>query len=158
MMTRKIVFLGIFVVIIAAYLLLGGNSAQRISKNPSSAAESPRADSKDRYHNDIENLNRYWLHIHAAREYMDANNYDKSKIEYEEAIKASRSNGDVWMARALIKDMYVKSGQTDHAVNEIDWLYQHNPRSDVRQELSLERSRLLAAKSQSFQNQPSQSS
>lgn len=101
--------------------------------------------SAESFAEDLRKHDQYWTHVHRARGYADAGKYSESKVEYTKAIATSRGAGDVWMVRDGLKDMYVKSGQLDLAVQEIEWLMQNNKRPDVIQSLIDEKSRLLAA-------------
>ena len=98
------------------------------------------------YEQDLENLGNYWVHIHAATQSYRERNFDNAKLEINQAIEKSRSRGDVWVARSLLKDIYVSTGEVELALKEIDWMTTHNSRPDVLADLAQERSSLLTAK------------
>ena len=60
---------------------------------------------------DLKKLNMYWTHIHNARALIEKNAYKQAEQEYILAINVSRSDGDVWMARALLKDLHIRGTQ-----------------------------------------------
>jgi Tfp pilus assembly protein PilF len=99
------------------------------------------------YSQDIEDLNNYWSHMHAAADYFQDGQFNQAKESIRMAIEKSRYSGDVWMARDILRKIYIQGGERDLALKEIDWLYENNPRSDVRKELTEEKTRILATKS-----------
>ena len=103
------------------------------------------------YSQDIADLNNYWSHIHAGTDYLKSGDFDLAKQELSLAVQKSRSHGDVWMARAILKRVLTQSGEYDLALKEVEWLYENNPRPDVREELIVDKRNLLVAKAQSLQ-------
>jgi hypothetical protein len=120
----------IAIVIIVIHLLVV--AAVMITPKP------PDTTSKS-YSQDLLELKSYWGHMHAASDHYQAKRFDAAEDEIQLAIKKSRSENDVWVARSLRKRVLKASGDLEAAIREIDWLYANNKKEDVRKKLLKEK-------------------
>lgn len=81
-------------------------------------------------------------HCHRGREYFDAGNYDKAIEEYKKAIEIAQSNSWEWsrvqdqkFPRGRLVEVYMKAGQRQEALYQIDWLLAHQPSDQYEGEL-----------------------
>ena len=88
---------------------------------------------------DVTELEEYWRHIHLGTDFYKAGKFNLAEQEARIAIEKSRSDGDVWVARSLLKRIYENQGRTDLVLNEIDWMIRNNNRPDVLTKLYRER-------------------
>ena len=109
-----------------------------------------------KYNQTVKNLNEGWDNIELGDTYRRAGEYDRAIEAYKRAYEVDSRNG--LLSGKLLIETYEKVGQYDEALHIVDDIFLHQHLAPIGVErFEAIRTRLLAAKSQSLQNQSSQS-
>ena len=116
-------------------------------------------DDTNKFKSDFARSQELYKHLSKGDSFLKARLYSEAESEYNVLINGIDGKKDSWMGHVGLLQLYESKNDFNKAIRECQWVISHSADfAKTKYESRMEKLKLLAAKSQSLQNQPAQSS